>query len=205
MLAWEAFQSGSSPIGAVVLAPTGEVVASGRNRRGEVAGPVGQLFGTSLAHAEVNALTGLPCGNYSDHVLYTTLQPCSLCTTAVIHCSIGTVRYAAADPLWAGLEALPELNEHVARKWPTWDGPLTSPLSAWQVLCSALFQLRRSQDTPALRAHERHNPDIVRLARTITATGQAAELSRLPLSAAFERAISQLTGDEFAGPSDGTS
>ena len=59
-LAWEAFQAGSVPVGAVVVDPGGDLVTQGRSRSTEPTGPSRQLAGTSLAHAEVNALAVVP-------------------------------------------------------------------------------------------------------------------------------------------------
>jgi tRNA(Arg) A34 adenosine deaminase TadA len=95
--------------------PGGGLVTQGRSRSNEPSAPPGQLAGTYLAHAEVNALAGLAPGDYWSHVLYTTLEPCLLCTAALTHAHVGAVRYAASDPLWAGIEELPQLNEHIAR------------------------------------------------------------------------------------------
>jgi tRNA(Arg) A34 adenosine deaminase TadA len=58
-LAWEAHGRGTIPVGAVIAAPDGEVVAEGRNRIFEGRAPAGELAGTRLAHAEVNALAHL--------------------------------------------------------------------------------------------------------------------------------------------------
>jgi tRNA(adenine34) deaminase len=63
-LAWEALQAGSVQVGAVVVDPGGGLVTQGRSRSTEPTGPSGQLAGTCLAHAEVNALAGLAPGDY---------------------------------------------------------------------------------------------------------------------------------------------
>ena len=59
-LAWEAYQSGSLPIAAVIVDAGGKVVATGRNRIREKTAPHPQvcnasLAHSSLAHVEVNA------------------------------------------------------------------------------------------------------------------------------------------------------
>jgi tRNA(adenine34) deaminase len=186
-LAWEAFQAGSMPVGAMVIAPDGAVVTRGRSRRLDSEAPAGQLAGTSLAHAEINALAGLPTGRYPQHAIYTTLQPCLLCTAAVTHCHVGTVRYAAADPLWSGLlEGLPRLNDHIARRWPAWDGPVPGPLSDWQALLTVIGQTQSSPDGAATRAWLAASPDLVRLARTMIADSEPERLRAMPLAEAFD-------------------
>jgi tRNA(Arg) A34 adenosine deaminase TadA len=70
-LACQALQQGSPPIGAVVVGEDRSVVSAGRSRRFEADAPrPDQLFNTNLAHAEMNALIGLPPGDYPHHVLY---------------------------------------------------------------------------------------------------------------------------------------
>lgn len=123
-LAWEAFQERSIPVGAVLVDGAGTIVGRGRNRMNGTAAPAGQIAGSFIAHAEINALAELPPGEYGDHVLYTTLEPCYLCTMALRHSHVGTVRFAAQDGLWYGIERLPELNHHLARRWTSREGPL---------------------------------------------------------------------------------
>lgn len=53
-----ALRAGNPPVGAVITDAEGTVVALGRSRFHDPDGPPGQLAGTALAHAEVNAQTG---------------------------------------------------------------------------------------------------------------------------------------------------
>jgi tRNA(Arg) A34 adenosine deaminase TadA len=145
--AWEAFCNGSVPVGAVITGPDGSIVAAGRNRQREETAPSPQIAGTNLAHAEVNALIQLPRGWYLAHTLYSTLQPCLLCTGAICHTHIGTVRYAARDPIFSGIDRLPELNAHVARRWPRWEVGHESRVSSWSQLLTFVFAIR---DDPAV-------------------------------------------------------
>jgi len=120
-LAWEAFVNGSIPVGCVITDAAGSIVAEGRNRSAEAAG--NGLAGTSVAHAEMVALSLLTPGEYGNHTIWSTLEPCFMCTGAIFHSHIGTARFAAPDPLVAGVEALPSLNPWVAKRWPTRHGP----------------------------------------------------------------------------------
>ena len=102
-LAWEAYQAGSLPIGAVVADAEGNVLSRGRNRIHERSGADRHLFGHKLAHAELNALITLD-NDGCDPVaftLYTTTEPCPLCVGAVRMSDVGGVRYAAREP-WGG-------------------------------------------------------------------------------------------------------
>lgn len=173
-LGWEAHRAGSLPVGAVVADPAGTIVAAGRNRYAECDPPVGQLGGSHLAHAEVNALLGLAPGDYEHHVLYTSLEPCLLCTAALIHCHVGEVRYAATDHLWHGIERLPHVNEHVARRWPTRVGPMPGPFAVWAAVLPLLWTLDRSPDGVVVAAYEQHAAAVLDLARRLQRSTPAA-------------------------------
>lgn len=118
-LAWEAFRAGSFPVGAVIVDDAGAQVAEGRNRIGEADAPPGRLRGTGIAHAEVDALSQLRMGDYADHVLHTTLEPCLMCRSAITMAHVGSVRYLAGDSLCDGLHRIPELNGHASRRYPS--------------------------------------------------------------------------------------
>lgn len=141
-LAWEAFRAGSRPVGAVVVNAGGEVVAMGRNRSQEATAPPGQLAGTNIAHAEVNALAQLPArGRVDGHRLYTTLEPCLLCSAALFHSHVRHVLYAAPDPLWRGIENVPGVSRSLADRWPLREGPLDGPLAVFGALLMRLWAL----------------------------------------------------------------
>lgn len=141
--AWESFQAGSGAVGAVVVDPRGVEVSAGRGRKNETSAPPGQIAGSYIAHAEINALATLPPGDNSGHTLYTTLEPCFLCTAASRHSHIGTIRYAAADPVWRGIDRMPELNEVFARRWSRRTGPLDGPLQTWGALLPLIAAVER--------------------------------------------------------------
>ncbi|MBO0869308.1 MAG: nucleoside deaminase [Micromonosporaceae bacterium] len=192
-LAWESFRAGSVPVGAVLVDATGAVVATGRNLRNEVA-PPGRLGGSNLAHAEINTLAGLPSGHYADHILYSTLEPCLLCTAAARYSHIGTLRYAAEDPMWRGIERIPELNVELARRWPRREGPLGG---GWQDLSTVLHLLalveRGPAAAPAVAAHRDAVPELLRLAQRL-AGEPAVRLRAMALPEAFGALGPQLPG-----------
>lgn len=88
-LAWEAYQSGSFPVGAVIVDEHGGLVAEGRNRIGEPDAPPGRRRATAIAHAELDALGQLPLGSYESHQLFTSLEPCLLVPLGNHHERIG--------------------------------------------------------------------------------------------------------------------
>ncbi|WP_181956267.1 tRNA adenosine(34) deaminase TadA [Ramlibacter lithotrophicus] len=85
--------AGEVPVGAVVV-HDGEVVGTGRNA------PVGSADPT--AHAEIVALrdAAQTLGNYrlEGCDLYVTLEPCAMCSGAMLHARLRRVVYGAADP-----------------------------------------------------------------------------------------------------------
>ncbi|MBK8903840.1 MAG: nucleoside deaminase [Anaerolineaceae bacterium] len=107
-LAWEAYCAGSLPIGAVIVAEDGRIVAQGRNSIHETES-TSPLHGGRLAHAEMNALvqlskTAVPPQSCA---LYTTMEPCMMCLGAIRMMRIGTVHFATHDP-FAGSACLIE-------------------------------------------------------------------------------------------------
>ena len=109
-LGWEAWCAGTIPIGAVVMSPDGARVAGGRNRIFNVDPPPGQVAGSWLAHAEVNALLQLPADvRHDGYSITSTTEPCLLCAGAIVMSLRGrvVVRYAAADPIAGGMDVLP--------------------------------------------------------------------------------------------------
>ena len=97
--AWAAYSAGTVPVGAVLVDPDGAIVARGRNRIFDTA-VAGQIGGSRLAHAEVNALLGL-AGSPVDPrslALYTTAEPCPLCMGAIVMANVREIHYAAREP-----------------------------------------------------------------------------------------------------------
>jgi tRNA(Arg) A34 adenosine deaminase TadA len=133
-LAWEAYLAGTIPVGSVVADAEGRVVARGRNRIFEPPGH--RLSGSRLAHAEVDALAQLPVTErYRDHVLYSTLEPCLLCTAATLLATVGRIEYAASDPFGGGCSGAID-TAHWRRSAPE----IAVPLGGWPGKLSAALQ-----------------------------------------------------------------
>jgi len=182
VLAWEAFVEGSIAVGVVILGPDGEVVADGRNRSGGVDALAGQLVGANVAHAEVNALGRVP-RTLSGTTLLSTLEPCIMCTAVARFAHVDHLQYAAADPVWEGVERMGELNEFFALRVATREAVDHGPLSRWAgglALLSVAFwlvsqngrsvveELAEGRVATTIRASQ---PDVAALADVLVADG----------------------------------
>jgi tRNA(adenine34) deaminase len=85
---------GDVPVGAVILSPSGSVLAEASNERERLSDPT--------AHAEVLALrraaATLGTWRLTDCTLVVTLEPCTMCAGAAVLSRVSRVVYAAADP-----------------------------------------------------------------------------------------------------------
>jgi tRNA(adenine34) deaminase len=90
----EALATGDVPVGAVVLAPSGEVLASACNAREAAQDPT--------AHAEVLALrsasAALGSWRLDGCTLAVTLEPCTMCAGAIVLARVARVVFGAWDP-----------------------------------------------------------------------------------------------------------
>ena len=90
---------GEVPVGAVIVAPGGLVVAAAGNRTRERADPT--------AHAELLAIRAACRAAGSErltgHALWVTLEPCAMCAGAIAAARIARLVYGAADPKSGGV------------------------------------------------------------------------------------------------------
>lgn len=91
-LAKQAAADGEIPVGAVI-SRGGEIIAEGRNLR--------ENGKNALYHAEIiaidNACKALDSWRLDDCIMYVTLEPCPMCTGAIINSRISKVVYGAYD------------------------------------------------------------------------------------------------------------
>ncbi|MDA8346600.1 MAG: tRNA adenosine(34) deaminase TadA [Thermaerobacter sp.] len=89
-----ALQDGEVPVGALIVAPDGEVLSAAHNLRESRHDPT--------AHAEILALraAGERLGNWrlSGTTLYVTLEPCPMCAAAIVAARVARVVFGAQDP-----------------------------------------------------------------------------------------------------------
>lgn len=90
---------GEVPVGAVIVAPDGRIVARAGNRTREMNDPT--------AHAEVLALRAACAAAGSErlpgHDLYVTLEPCPMCAAAMSFARVARLYFGAEDPKSGGV------------------------------------------------------------------------------------------------------
>ena len=136
-------QAGEVPVGALILAPDGEILAGGHNQVLRTHDPT--------AHAEIVALreAGRTLGNYRllGCTLVCTLEPCAMCAGAILHARLARLVYATPDPKAGACGSVlgvlnhPALNHSVA----VTAGVLADECSA---LLTGFFRRRRLTQFP---------------------------------------------------------
>ncbi|NMM82459.1 tRNA adenosine(34) deaminase TadA [Acidovorax sp. SRB_14] len=143
-----AAQAGEVPVGAVVVRE-GQAIATGRNAPVQGHDPT--------AHAEIVALRAAAqrLGNYrlEDCTLYVTLEPCAMCSGAMLHARMPRVVFGARDPKTGvagsvlNLFATPQLNHQTVVQ----GGVLADECAA--LLGDFFRQRRHEKRAQALAAH----------------------------------------------------
>lgn len=92
-LAIQSAETGDIPVGCVIVNAEGEVIGRGRNTR--------ELTRSALGHAELAAIDEA-CRTVGDWrlsgcTIYVTLEPCPMCTGAIINARIPVVVFGARE------------------------------------------------------------------------------------------------------------
>ncbi|MFK7879014.1 nucleoside deaminase [Roseobacter sp.] len=94
-----AAKRGEVPVGAVIVDPQGQVIASDGNRTRALNDPT--------AHAEMLAIraacTATGSQRLTDHAIYVTLEPCAMCAAGISAARIALLYYGASDPKSGGV------------------------------------------------------------------------------------------------------
>ncbi|CAM3930048.1 tRNA adenosine(34) deaminase TadA [Vreelandella rituensis] len=108
--AHHALAAGEVPVGAVVVCPEGNIIGAAYNSPIATCDP--------SAHAEIRAMqaAGAQLGNYrlDGCALFVSLEPCMMCTGAIVHARLARLVYGAAEPRTGMLESRANL---LAQPW----------------------------------------------------------------------------------------
>jgi tRNA(Arg) A34 adenosine deaminase TadA len=134
-----AARRGEVPVGAVVVARDGAVLAAAGNRTRELSDPT--------AHAEMLAIRAagalLGSERLAECDLYVTLEPCPMCAAAISFARIRRLYFGAADPKSGGVEHGPRVFTHATcHHAPEVYGGLDASRAG--ALLRDFFSLRRS-------------------------------------------------------------
>jgi len=90
------------PIGAVIVAESGDIISSAHNQTITLADPT--------AHAEILALRNAAQKllNYRllNTTIYVTIEPCIMCMGAIIHSRVSRLVFGSNDPKWGAAGSL---------------------------------------------------------------------------------------------------
>jgi tRNA(adenine34) deaminase len=139
-------EAGEVPVGAIIVGPSGAVIARGNNAVLRTCDPT--------AHAEIVAMraAGTVLGNYRLLVpedgkllgctLYCTLEPCAMCAGAIMHARVARLVYGAQDPKAGACGSALQVMNHPAlnHRVEVVDGVLAEECSA---MLSSFFRQRR--------------------------------------------------------------
>lgn len=152
----DAARAGEVPVGAIVV-KDGQVLATGRNAPVEGHDPT--------AHAEIVALRAAAqrLSNYrlDGCTLYVTLEPCAMCSGAMVHARLARVVYGARDPKTGAAGSVLDLFGVAAINHQTQvTGGVLAP-ECGSVL-SGFFRQRRDQQRADARARHPLRDDALR-------------------------------------------
>ena len=126
-LAREAADAGEVPVGCVIADSEGRVIGRGRNRREERS--------DATAHAEVEAIrqacAAVGSWRLEGCALYVTLEPCPMCTGAIINARIPIVVFGAREALTGSCGSVIDLfSENYGHRPAVYGGVLAEDCAA---------------------------------------------------------------------------
>ena len=135
----DAGKRGEIPVGAVIV-KNGEVIATGSNRREEKK--------SAISHAEIEAIekANRHLGDWrlDGCEMYVTLEPCPMCTGAIINSRIKTVVFGAYDLNSGSMDSVINLCDYPYEKTPEVYGGICEDECA--ALLSEFFEKVRNKN-----------------------------------------------------------
>ena len=195
--AWAAYVACTIPVGAVVVDPHGVIVAEARNRIFDAEDPPrGQIAGSRLAHAEINAIVQIDAERSrkaEGWAVYSTFEPCPLCAGAITVAFRGrvTLGYACGDPISSGLRVLTDTDIGRRRQWQI--QRLRGPFAAFAELLLAVYSVEaRPGSLTAARYREAPWRSLIETAGSVLARGRNRGEAVEQVVATTWRAIEQI-------------
>ena len=96
----DAMRRGEVPVGAVLTAPDGSIIAADGNRTRQLGDPTAHA--EMLVIREACRLTGAE--RLTGHDLYVSLEPCTMCAAAISFARIRRLYFGAGDPKMGAVE-----------------------------------------------------------------------------------------------------
>jgi len=129
---------GEVPVGCVVTAKSGEILAKAGNRTLELKDPT--------AHAELLAIRAAAAALGSERLsgcdLYVTLEPCAMCAAAISFARLRRLYFAASDPKMGAVEHGPRFfNQPTCHRAPEIYGGIGGDRA--EALLKEFFKTRR--------------------------------------------------------------
>ena len=99
-----ALREGSTPVGSVLVAPNGDVVAVSRNQMAPLGDPTAhaEMMAIRAAGAPLMPRSLVPAPGAPDYTLYTSGEPCLMCVGLVLLSPIDTLVWAAGPIVLGG-------------------------------------------------------------------------------------------------------
>jgi tRNA(Arg) A34 adenosine deaminase TadA len=193
-VAWESFQEGSRPIGAVVVNDIGKVISTGKSATfNELSNTV--ISHNELAHAEVNALLKIDNRVHKKvtaYTLYSTMEPCPLCFGAFYMSGIRNLEYAANDK-YGGSTNLKDTTPYLSRKPIKIHGPIPY-LEQLSILLHIYFDdmIKFNKKSPVHDAMAEDYPEAVALAKKWVKLRKLKDYKQLTVEGVYNMMMEEL-------------
>ena len=199
--AWASFRAGNFGIGAVLTeAPdhpdavdgVGPIVTAGRNRVAQTQRAPRTLSGNMMAHAEMNAFAELDRFDADGLHLYTTLEPCLMCSAAAMQLKVAHIHFAAADEFYAGMDELWGKHSVTAERRSETSGPFSDQLAGFARLLPMIYTLEHLPGRSAEQLARSTHPGLAALADRLADDSMWTEIRK---SGTCHRALGHLWDD----------
>lgn len=186
-LAWDSYKEGSKPIAALITNEKGEIISTGKCAvHSQLAGEC--ISCNEIAHAEINALLQIDNRVHTyraPYTLYSTLEPCPLCMSALYMSGIKNLKYAAKDT-YGGSENLLGATPYLSRKQIRVEGPVAS-IEEVSIILNAVFDIEHNPDKLFfVEDMKYHYPEAITIAEELAKTGALRLNKHLPFEQAFD-------------------